>query len=76
MKILRLFLLISIAVFMYACATTKMQVIENHTFKKPNSEVLHTFYLIGDAGNSALKKKDSALAYLEKKLKMLMKILH
>jgi hypothetical protein len=68
MKILRLFLLISIAVFMYACATTKMQVIENHTFKKPNSEVLHTFYLIGDAGNSALKKKDSALAYLEKEI--------
>ncbi|PWG06251.1 metallophosphoesterase [Polaribacter aquimarinus] len=69
MRILRLFLLISIAILMYACATTKMQVIEDHNFKKNNAEILHSFYLIGDAGNSDLGKKDVALAYLEQEIK-------
>ncbi|WP_439131421.1 metallophosphoesterase [Polaribacter sp.] len=68
MKFFRFLLFISFVILMYACATTKMQVVENHTYKKPNSEILHTFYLIGDAGNSKLKEKDPALRYLEKEI--------
>ncbi|MHB0754425.1 metallophosphoesterase [Polaribacter sp. M15] len=68
MKVLKSFLLICFAILAYSCATTQMQVVENHTYKKPNSEVLHTFYLIGDAGNSKRKEQDPALAYLEKEI--------
>lgn len=59
------FLLIS------SCATLKMQVDKNHKLytKKDTSNILHSFYLIGDAGNSDLYKRDTALSYLSKELK-------
>ncbi|PQJ79583.1 metallophosphoesterase [Polaribacter porphyrae] len=70
MKIVRYTLVLLIVIFINACATIKMQVTEGYKFK-PNttSEVLHSFYLIGDAGGSDLRAKDSALAYLEKEIK-------
>lgn len=60
-----LFLLIS------ACATSKIQIAENQNFitKKDNLKISHSFYLIGDAGNSTLTKDSPALIYLKKKIK-------
>jgi predicted phosphodiesterase len=54
-----------------ACATMKMQVAETETFKskKEASEIAHSFYLIGDAGNSTLTKNAPALEYLRKEIK-------
>lgn len=70
MKLFKYFSLIITLVFLGACATTKFQVSENHIFTpKKEAEVLHSFYLIGDAGNSDLNKKDSALVYLEEVIK-------
>lgn len=48
-----------------------MQVIENYTYtpKKDSAKVIHSFYLIGDAGNSEQNKKNPALKYLEKEIK-------
>ncbi|WP_299061860.1 metallophosphoesterase [uncultured Polaribacter sp.] len=63
--------LLILSVLISACATIKMQVAENHTYvsRKDTSKVIHSFYLIGDAGNSDLNKKDSALSYLEQEIK-------
>ncbi|WP_339660375.1 metallophosphoesterase [uncultured Polaribacter sp.] len=49
----------------------KMQVAEDQNLdpKKNTSEIDHTFYLIGDAGNSTLKKDAPALKYLKKEMK-------
>ena len=57
-----LFLLIS------ACATIKKQIAENQpkVIKKDSSKIEHTFYLIGDAGNSTLEEDSPALKYLKK----------
>ncbi|MDX6748037.1 metallophosphoesterase [Polaribacter sp. PL03] len=65
-----LFILTTI-ILLSACATIKMQVKENHKYisRKDTSKVLHSFYLIGDAGNSDLNKKDSAISYLEQEIK-------
>lgn len=68
MKIFKYLFIFLITVLLYSCATLEMQVAEKQPYKKPNSEVLHSFYLIGDAGNSALKDKDPALVYLEKEI--------
>ncbi|SDR66687.1 Calcineurin-like phosphoesterase [Polaribacter sp. KT25b] len=48
-----------------------MQIAENQNLelKKNDSKIDHTFYLIGDAGNSTLKKDSPALKYLKKKIK-------
>ena len=54
-----------------ACATIKMQVTEGQEFvsRKDSSKLKHSFYLIGDAGNSDLYQKDSALAHLEREIR-------
>ena len=72
MKLIKQTLYILIfSVLISACATIKMQVAENHKYsaRKDTSKVIHSFYLIGDAGNSNLNKKDSALSYLEQEIK-------
>lgn len=56
-------------VLLNSCATFKMQVSDENTFEKPSSKLAHTFYLIGDAGNSKLGEKDIALQYLEEEIK-------
>ncbi len=53
----------------YSCATFKMQVDESVKYEKPNSKILHSFYLMGDAGGSELGKKDIALQRLAKDIK-------
>ena len=53
------------------CATNKIQFSEdqNIDIKKNPSEIEHSFYLIGDAGNSTIKEDSPALKYLKKHLK-------
>ena len=60
-----------VLLFVSACATMKMQVAENQTFEqnKDSSKLDHSFYLIGDAGNSTLTKDSPALIYLREKIK-------
>ncbi|MFQ3296381.1 MAG: hypothetical protein ACI921_000353 [Polaribacter sp.] len=54
-----------------ACATLKMQVAKDYKYlpRKDTSKIIHSFYLIGDAGNSNLNEKDAALSYLEEEIK-------
>ncbi|WP_445748930.1 metallophosphoesterase [Polaribacter sp.] len=70
MKLLKITFYTFLLLLMYACATKKMQVSEFQKNKnqKDTSNVVHSFYLIGDAGNSEMDKKDPALAYLEKEI--------
>ncbi|QVY64110.1 metallophosphoesterase [Polaribacter sp. Q13] len=60
-----LFLLIS------ACATIKKQIADNqpNVIKKDSTKIEHTFYLIGDAGNSSLTEDSAALKYLKNQIK-------
>ena len=72
MKILKqLLFLLTFSLLITACATLQMQVIEDHqyTSKKDTSKIIHSFYLIGDAGNSDINQKDAALSYLEEEIK-------
>ena len=54
-----------------ACATFKAQYAneEKSFIKKDSTNIAHTFYLIGDAGNSPLGKKHPTLVFLEKETK-------
>jgi hypothetical protein len=71
MKLLKKSFFLAILFLVSACATMKLQVAENQIFepKENTAEIEHTFYLIGDAGNSTLKKDSPALKYLKKKTK-------
>ncbi|MFY9241647.1 MAG: metallophosphoesterase [Polaribacter sp.] len=70
MKILKYTLIFLTAIFLYACASVEMQVSADHKFqsRKDSAKVIHSFYLIGDAGNSDLNKRDSALSYLNEEI--------
>lgn len=69
MKLLKHFLkILFVIIFISSCATIKMQVSENQKFTPKKSEIIHSFYLIGDAGNSDLQKRDSALSYLSQEI--------
>ena len=70
MKLLKIKRYIFLLLLLYACATTKMQVSVFQKIKteKDTSKIVHSFYLIGDAGNSEMNKKDVALTYLEKEI--------
>ena len=48
-----------------------MQVAENQNSitTKDSTQIAHTFYLIGDAGNSTIDKDSPALNYLKKHIK-------
>ena len=69
MKFLKFLFFVASILIIYSCATTKLQIAEGYEYEKPSSEVLHSFYLMGDAGGSDLYSKDSALAYLQREIK-------
>tara|TARA_B110000238_G_scaffold195895_1_gene235785 strand:+ start:4396 stop:8088 length:3693 start_codon:yes stop_codon:yes gene_type:complete len=71
MKLLKYLLFFILLILTSACATLKMQIAEDQNFeeKKDSSKLMHSFYLIGDAGNSTLKQDSPALLYLRKKIK-------
>ena len=58
-------------VLLSSCATYNMQFSDDVISKevKNTSEIEHTFYLIGDAGNSTMKENSPALKYLSKHIK-------
>lgn len=70
MRFIKYLLFTSIILLASACATMKMQVAENQNFeyKKDSSKLIHSFYLIGDSGNSTLNEDSPALKYLKKKI--------
>ena len=65
----RLFILILISTVINSCATYKTQ-IKNKTFNTtfPNKKIAHSFYLIGDAGNSPIGTSSIALQYFKEEL--------
>jgi hypothetical protein len=71
MKVFKKLLFLPLLLWISACATMKMQVAENQVFepKKNTIKIEHSFYLIGDAGNSTLQEDAVALTYLKKHLK-------
>ncbi|WP_046743017.1 metallophosphoesterase [Kordia zhangzhouensis] len=68
---LRFIILIFLFIIFNACATFKAQYAEKMSMSPfpVDKEIKHTFYLIGDAGNSPLNGKAVALQMLEKQLK-------
>ena len=70
MRYLKIFTFLSIGLLVHSCATYKPQLKKKYVQSKPNDkEVAHTFYLIGDAGNSQLGGSTPALLAFEKELK-------
>lgn len=69
MNLFKYSLSIILLLLVSACATMKMQIAENQIFEenKNDSKIVHSFYLIGDAGNSTLTKNSPALDYLKSK---------
>jgi predicted phosphodiesterase len=70
MRFIKYLLFTFIILLVSACATMKMQVAENQNFeyKKDSSKLIHSFYLIGDSGNSTLNEDSPALKYLKNKI--------
>ncbi|APG65483.1 phosphoesterase [Tenacibaculum todarodis] len=69
MRLTRTFIFLILFIFVTNCATYKPQYSENKLNKvnANNKEIEHSFYLIGDAGNSTLTKNSPALNYLKRK---------
>ncbi len=70
MKLFKYAILSFLLLLISACATGKIQIAKNQEkiIKKDTTLIAHTFYLIGDAGNSTLTKNAPALDYLKKHL--------
>lgn len=66
MKITKLLTLVFLSILISECATTKIQITDGQNYKSKSgvSKINHSFYLIGDAGNSDLYEIDSAISYL------------
>jgi hypothetical protein len=71
MKLFKYSLLSALLLLVSACATLKIQIADDQNFeeKKDSSKLVHSFYLIGDAGNSTLTKDSPGLVYLREKIK-------
>ena len=55
-------LLLIISLIVNACATHKLQVEKNTIVDFPEDKMIrHSFYLLGDAGNSKMNQVDSAI---------------
>ncbi|WP_299117689.1 metallophosphoesterase [uncultured Winogradskyella sp.] len=58
-----------LTIFLSSCATMQMQVNESKIVQYPtDKELLHSFYLLGDAGNSKLGETDVAIQDFEEAL--------
>ena len=68
-KYIKIFLFLVIFLVINACATYKTQYesIENKQ-RFPEKEIEHSFYLIGDAGNSPINSESAALQALRNEL--------
>jgi len=72
MRIIKYFvLLLIINLFIHACASYKAQYADTAketALPKHPSNIVHSFYLIGDAGNSRAPEKSPALSYLKSEI--------
>lgn len=71
MKLQQVFLIVFI-IFLNACATYKPQYKDENyssTFPK-EKEILHSFYLIGDGGNSPIETQTEAIKDFKVELKI------
>ncbi len=71
MRFSKLFFYLFCVILLTSCATHKLQISEdqNTVIETSSSEIEHSFFLIGDAGNSTLKEDSPALKYLKKHIK-------
>ncbi|MCL7762465.1 metallophosphoesterase [Polaribacter sp. Z014] len=71
MKLFKYTVFTLLCLLLSACATIKKQIADNqpNVIKKDSTKIEHTFYLIGDAGNSSLTEDSAALKYLKKQIK-------
>jgi len=71
MKLFKYSLFFVFLILSAACATLEMQIADNQIFeeKKDSSKLAHSFYLIGDAGNSTLTQDSPGLVFLRDKIK-------
>ena len=71
MKLFKKLVFLFLIVLISACATSKIQIAENQNSitTKDSTKISHSFYLIGDAGNSTIDKDSPALIYLKEKIK-------
>ncbi len=71
MSTFRLFLYFISIVLLAGCATYKAQYakVKKTTLPTNTSKIEHSFYLIGDAGNSSMQENSLALKYLEQHIK-------
>jgi len=69
-NLFKIILILFVALFLNACATYTTQIKNNnYNTQFPDKEISHTFYLIGDAGNSELGSSSSALQFFKDELK-------
>lgn len=68
-KTLRYATLTFLVFFINACATYKTQINEEASSEFPNKEISHSFYLIGDAGNSPIGSESAGLQAFKAEIK-------
>ena len=59
---------IFLSLLLSACATYNLQVKDDQSVESPDSDIEHSFYLIGDAGNSELGERTEAIKDFEQAL--------
>ena len=65
----RIYSMLLVILLLNACATYKTQYKEANTNSKfPDKEIAHSFYLIGDGGNSPLGSQSEAIEHFKKEL--------
>lgn len=71
MKVFKFILFLFAVVLFSTCATFNIQISKNQeiTQEKDTTKLVHSFYLIGDAGNSTLKEDSPAIKFLKKQIK-------
>ena len=71
MKFFKFSLILLSIFFIHSCATYKAQYSKDYKQRiyKQNSQIEHTFYLVGDAGNYDKKEKNLGLTYVNEQLK-------
>ena len=68
MKFLKSASIITLILVLNACATYKTQVNDTNNVAFPNKEIIHSFYLIGDAGNSPIGSSSNGLKAFKNEL--------
>ena len=62
-------MLLALVLIVNACATLKTQINDALNTSFPNKDIVHSFYLIGDAGNSQIGSSSEGLKAFKEELK-------